>query len=162
MTTIAWPRSASSARTIAPIGDRHVFCVDNLPEAFREPATGRYRLSVQNAVRLSPHNEPQPDLMLLRLPAVRYAGRLPGPEDVLLVIEVSDTTLAYDRGTKLTLYALAGILEAWLVNFPRRTIEVYREPRDGRYQQVTIYRKGESLSPLALPDILVAVEAILP
>jgi Uma2 family endonuclease len=147
---------------MAPIGDRHVFCVDNLNEAFRPSATDRYRLSVQNPVRLSRHNEPQPDLMLLRLPADRYAASLPGPDDVLLVVEVSDTTLAYDRRTKLPLYAAAGIPDAWLVNIPRRTIEVHREPREGRYQQVTVFRKGETISPLALPDITIAVAAILP
>ena len=147
---------------MAPIGDHHAYCVNSLTELFRAPATGRFVLSVQNAVRLSPHSELHPDLALLRPPLEKYARGLPSPNDVILLIEVSDTTLAYDRRVKLPRYAAAAIPDAWLVNIPRRTIEVHREPRDGRYQQVTIFRKGEGIAPLALPDITVAVAAVLP
>jgi len=94
--------------------------------------------------------------------ADRYADSLPGPEDVLLVVEVADTTLAYDRRVKLPLYAAAGIPDTWLVNLPRRSIEVHREPQGNRYQQVTVYRRGESITPLALPEISIAVDDILP
>ena len=80
---------------------------------------------------------------------------------MLLVIEVADTTAATDRRVKLPEYAAAGIPEAWLVNLPRNSIEVHREPRDGRYQQVTVYRRGETISLATLADITVAVDAIL-
>jgi Uma2 family endonuclease len=80
---------------------------------------------------------------------------------VLLVIEVADTTVASDRRVKLPKYAAAGIPEAWLVNLPRNSIEVHREPRDGRHQQVTVYRRGDSITLLTLPDITVSVDAIL-
>lgn len=146
---------------MAPIGSRHAFAVNNLTAEFGEQAAGRVVISVQNPVRLSLHSEPQPDLLLLRPPRGRYAESLPGPDDVLLVVEVSDTTASYDRRVKLPRYAAAGIPEAWLVNLPRRSIEVHREPRDGRCQQVTVYRRGDAITLLALPAITVAVNAIL-
>ncbi|MGE0543897.1 MAG: Uma2 family endonuclease [Dehalococcoidia bacterium] len=146
---------------MAPIGSRHAYCVINLSEQFTLRVSGRAVVSVQNPVRLSRHSEPQPDLLLLRLPAERYKDTLPGADDVLLIVEVSDTTVASDRRTKLPMYAAAGIPEAWLVNLPRNSIEVHREPRDGRYQQVTVYRRGDSITLLALSDITVTVDAIL-
>ena len=147
---------------MAPIGNKHAFCVIALTDDFASRSSGRYVVSVQNAVRLSRHSELYPDLLLLRPPRTRYAERNPGPDNVFLVIEVSDTTIATDRRVKLPKYAAAGIPEAWLVNIPRRTVEVHREPREGRYQQVTVARKGEEVSPLAFPDIAIAVDAILP
>jgi Uma2 family endonuclease len=128
---------------------------------FNERAAGRYIVSVQNPVRLSRHSEPQPDLLLLRYREDEYESGHPGPDNVLLVVEVADTTVASDRRVKLPKYAAAGIPEAWLVNLPRNSIEVHREPRDGRYQQVTVYRRGDSITLLTLPDITVSVDAIL-
>jgi Uma2 family endonuclease len=147
---------------MAPIGDKHAFCVIALTDEFTDRSSGRYVVSVQNPVRLSRHSELYPDLLLLRPPRARYATGSPGPDDVLLVIEVSDTTVSTDRRVKLPKYATAGIPEAWLVNLPRRTVEVRRNPHDGRYQQVTLYRSGERIAPLALPDVAVAVDDILP
>lgn len=146
---------------MAPIGSRHAFCVIALTEQFITQAAGRVVVSVQNSVRLSRQSEPQPDLLLLRPPADRYKDTLPGPEDVLLVIEVADTTAASDRRVKLPKYAAAGIPEAWLVNLPRNSIEVHRVPRDGRYQQVMVYRRGDTIVLAALPQITVSVDAIL-
>ena len=80
---------------------------------------------------------------------------------MLLIIEVADTTLSYDRRIKLPRYAQAGIPEAWVVNLRRSSIEVHCDPRDGRYQQVTFYRKGASITLAALPEVTVAVDAIL-
>jgi Uma2 family endonuclease len=147
---------------MAPIGDKHVLCVNKLTWQFSAQADDRFIVSVQNPVRLSQRTEPLPDLVLLRLPWDRYAGALPGPDDVLLIVEVSDTTVAYDRREKLPRYAAAGIPEVWLVNLPRRSVEVHREPRGGRYQQVTVHRRGERISLLALPDVSVAVDEVLP
>jgi Uma2 family endonuclease len=146
---------------MAPIGSRHAFCVIALTQQFNAQVAGRAIVSVQNPVRLSRQSEPQPDLLLLRPPLERYKDALPGPDDVLLVVEVADTTASSDRRVKLPKYAAAGIPEAWLVNLPRNSIEVHREPRDGRYQQVTVYRRGDMVSLLAFPDVTVAVDAIL-
>jgi Uma2 family endonuclease len=146
---------------MAPIGSRHVATVNRMGRLFNERATGRFLVSVQNPIRLSRHSEPQPDLTLLRYRDDDYDAALPGPDDVLLVVEVADTTASSDRRVKLPKYAAAGIPEAWLVNLPRNSIEVHREPRDGRYQQVTVYRRGDMVSLLAFPDVTVAVDAIL-
>jgi len=146
---------------MAAIGSRHFACVNRLNAEFSAEAAGRFIVSVQNPVRLSRHSEPQPDIVLLRPRGDSYESGLPGPEDALLVVEVSDSTVTYDRRVKLPLYAAAGIPEAWLVNLPRRSIEVHREPRDGRYHQVTVFRRGETITLLALPQISIAVDAIL-
>src|SRR5688572_32562585 len=100
-------------------------------------------VSVQNPVRLNEHTEPQPDLAVIRPSDYRLS--LPEPEDVLLLIEVSDTTLAYDRGLKLQLYARAGIVEVWIVNLPAETIERYTEPSGDDYQRVAQTRRGQTL-----------------
>jgi Uma2 family endonuclease len=147
---------------MAPIGDRHASCVINLTDEFASRSAGRYVVSVQNPVRLSRHAELHPDLLLLRPPRSRYASSAPVPDDVLLVIEVSDTTLTTDRRVKMPRYAAAGIPEAWLVNLPRHVIEVYAEPHEGRYQRVTVFRRGERITVNALPDIVIAVDDILP
>jgi len=84
---------------------------------------------VQNPIRLDEYSEPEPDVALLRLPPERYADAHPAPEDVLLVVEVADTSLGRDRSRKLPLYAGAGIAEVWIVNVDARGIEVYRKPR---------------------------------
>jgi Uma2 family endonuclease len=146
---------------MAPIGSRHAGCVISCLDVFRRYPADWFLLSVQNPIRLSDFSEPQPDLALLRPRPDNYTESNPRAEDVLLVIEVSDTSAAYDRRVKLPRYAAAGIPEAWLVNLPRRSIEVYREPRDGRYQQVTVYRRGERITLVALPAITVAVEDIV-
>ena len=147
---------------MAPIGDRHASCVINLNDEFTKRSADRYVVSPQNPLRLSRHAELYPDLLLLRPPRGRYATSVPVPDDVLLVVEVSDTTLATDRRVKVPQYAAAGIPEAWVVNLPRRAIEVYTEPREGRYQQVTVFRPGERVALRAFPDLIIAVDEILP
>jgi Uma2 family endonuclease len=147
---------------MAAIGSYHFTTVNKLNREFSARAVEVYIVSVQNPVRLSRYSEPQPDIALLRLRSDEYADGLPGPEDVLLIVEESDSTVAADRRVKLPLCAAAGIPEAWLVNIPRRSIEVHREPRGGRYQQVTVFRRGERISLLLLPDASVVVEEILP
>ena len=146
---------------MAPIRERHAFCVVALTEEFSIRSAGRYVVSPQNPVRLSRHSELYPDLLLLRPPRRRYAQRTTDAGDVVLVIEVADATLATDRRIKMPRYAAAAIPEAWLVNLRRNTVEVHRDPRDGRYQQVTIYHKGEAVTPLVFPDIAIDVDAIL-
>ena len=93
-------------------------------------------MDVQNPVDLPPYARPQPDLMLLRPPEALYSGRYPTAADVLLVVEVADTSPTYDRDTKIPLYARAGIPEAWLVNLVHGVILVYREPMADGYRVV--------------------------
>jgi Uma2 family endonuclease len=98
---------------------------------------------------------PQPDLAWLKRKDYRH-GR-PTPEDVLLLIEVSDSSLRYDREVKGPLYAQAGIQEYWIVNVPEETIEVYRQPHGARYGSVTTLRRGDVARSLAFPDVALAL-----
>ncbi len=103
---------------MAPIGDRHMLCVTRLDDLLGQAAGSRAVVSVQNPIRLDDHSEPQPDIALLRPPLDRYTS-LPGPSDVLAVIEVADSTLARDRA-KSRVYARAGIPECWIVDLGGR------------------------------------------
>ena len=145
---------------MAPIGDRHVACVMELGEALIACLIGRAKVIIQSPVRLSSSAEPEPDLAVLRLRDDRYRTGLPRAEDVLLIIEVSDTTLAYDRGIKLRLYALADIPEVWIWDLKRRRALVSREPDGATYRDATVVERG-TLAPLALPDCVIALEEIL-
>ena len=117
-------------------------------------------MSVQNPLALSIDGEPQPDLVLLR----RGEGStgVPSPEEALLVAEVADTSLAYDRNTKLPLYAAAGIPEAWLIDLNADVIEVYSEPGPGGYGKVTRIRRGEQVISATLPNLAFAASEALP
>jgi Uma2 family endonuclease len=146
---------------MSPIGSRHAACVRGLTERFVLQLAGRAIVSTQNPVRLSSGSEPEPDLALLRPRADGYAKSHPGPEDVLLIIEVSDTTLHYDRDTKLPFYAAAGIPEVWLWDLNGARVLVYREPRDGQYRRTSVIERGGVLSPEAFPDLELLVDDIL-
>ena len=147
---------------MSPIGDRHMAAVNRCNRAFSRTAGERALLSVQNPIDLDPYNEPQPDVALLRPRDDDYARGKPGPLDLLLVVEVADTSLAYDRQTKLPRYAAAGVREAWLLDLEANALEVHREPRPDGYAVIRRYRRGERVSPEALPDIALAVEDLLP
>ena len=144
---------------MAPIGHRHTACVKRLNHLFIEQLGLRVVISVQDPIRLSPRSEPQPDLALLRPRADFYAGAHPGPADVLLIVEVVDTSLPYDR-RKLRLYARAGIPCVWLVILSARRIEVHREPTAGGYRSVTIVDHG-TLPPVEhVPELLVRLDDV--
>jgi Uma2 family endonuclease len=142
---------------MTPIGERHALAVIYLNNALARGLEGRALVSPQNPLRLGPHSEPQPDLVLLR-PAV---DRLPAAPDALLVIEVADTSLAYDRDTKLPRYARAGIPEAWIVDLEGQAVEVHRAPGPTGYRDVQRLGRGASVSPAAFPDLRLAVDDIL-
>lgn len=130
-------------------------------EIFIRQCNDRCITSVSNPVRLDEYSEPEPDVALL-LPRDDFYGLAhPGPEEVCLLIEVSDTTLDADREVKLPLYGRAGIPEVWLINLIDLTVEVYREPNFNGYSSKTILRSGDNASPLAFPDIAVNVAQLL-
>jgi len=118
---------------MAAVGNRHIACILDLDELFQVGLAGRARVSVQNPVQLSASSEPEPDLTILRHRPDRYRSGPPLAEDVYLLIEVSDTTLAYDRGIKLRLYALAGVPEYWIFDLKRNRLLVFREPEGAVY-----------------------------
>lgn len=146
---------------MAPIGLRHGACVTALEELFHEALGRSVTISVQNPVQLYDESEPEPDLALLKRRTDAYATKRPTAEDVLLVVEVADTTLATDRTVKVPLYADAGIPEVWLVNVDELTMEVYSGSAAGKYSSTTTARLGSSLR---LPGGLtgaIAVSAVL-
>lgn len=119
---------------MTPIGTRHLACVVALTHLLTKASGDRYFVSVQNPIVLNEDNEPQPDLSLLRA-RPEPTGELPGPGDILLVIEVSDTTLSYDRKVKLPRYGRSGIPEVWIVDLQSRRIEIYTEPFSEGYRE---------------------------
>jgi Uma2 family endonuclease len=146
---------------MSPIGSPHAGCVKRSNGTFSRLLQGRAIVSVQDPVFLSDVSEPEPDIVLLRPRDDFYAGSHPRPEDVLLVLEVAETSLEFDRGVKAPLYARSGIAELWIADLSGQAIEVHRRPSAHGYLEVRRYQRGESLRPLAFPEIAVAVEEIL-
>jgi Uma2 family endonuclease len=143
-----------------PIGSPHAGGINRLNALFSHLA-GRAILSVQNPLRLNDLSEPQPDFVLLRPREDFYRDSHPRPEDVLLVIEVADASLAFDRRVKAPLYAMNGIAELWILDLQDRTIEVYRHPSARGYLDVRRCDRESSLKMLAFPDLEILVEEIL-
>jgi Uma2 family endonuclease len=145
---------------MSPIGRRHRAFVDNLNEMLVLRLTGRAIVSVQNPVALTEDSEPQPDLAVLRRRPVPYKERDARAEDVLLLIEVAESSLAYDRSTKLRLYAEAGVPEYWVVDCNAEAIEVYRDPRPEGYRDVNRVVGTAALTLHAFPDVELTITEI--
>jgi len=146
---------------MAAIGSRHAGCVNRLTRILVTGVGPEALVTVQNPVRLSDLSEPQPDVAVVRPRPDDYMERHPLPDDVLLVVEVADSSVPVDRERKAPLYATARIPEYWIVDLPAEVVEVYREPAEGRYRAVTRYGKGDRLTLLALPELQMGVEEIL-
>ncbi len=144
---------------MAAIGTKHFTCVNMLNRFLVCSVGDEAIVSVRNPVRLDEKLEPQPDVAVLR--AKDYSDALPGPEDVLLLIEVSDTTLTYDRETKLPLYARSGVREAWIMDLQNNAMERHTEPSRSGYRLVRRASKGESLPSEALPKIVLRFDDII-
>lgn len=146
---------------MSPIGSPHAACVAKFIELFTKQLKLDGTLWVQNPVRLSEFSEPVPDVALLRRRDDFYAAHHPTPEDVILVVEVSDTTLLADRNVKMPLYARAGITEAWLVNLPRKLVEVYFDSTSGSYRETLKFKHGETLVSPTISGLSFAVNDII-
>jgi Uma2 family endonuclease len=147
---------------MSPIGSRHAAAVKRLLNLFLPAqAAGRAILSVRDPIRLGRRSEPQPDVALLRPREDFYASEHPGPEDVLLIVEVAEHSAGYDRGVKVPLYARYGVVEVWVVDLLRGVVEVYRGPEGEGYREVRVVGRGEVITPLQLPDLHVPVDQIL-
>ena len=148
---------------MAAIGSYHAGCVNYLTTAFSRTCHERAVVSVQNPLRLNEESEPQPDIVLLRPRDDFYSRSHPGPEDVLLVVEVSHSTVEYDRNVKVPLYAQALIPELWLTNLEDGYIDAYTEPNTetGSYGKVRRFSDGERIAPLLMPDAALKVSRIL-
>jgi len=146
---------------MAPIGSGHAGTVDEFGDIIRTLLDGVAIVRSQNPIRLGHRSEPEPDLALVTRRPDYYRGDHPRPADVLLLIEVAESSLEYDQQTKAPLYARAGIPELWIVNLIDRVIEVYREPSPEGYQSVRIMRRGETIQPVSFPDLSIAVNDVL-
>lgn len=145
-----------------PIGPNHSDVVDGILETFVLRFAGRARIGSQRPARVDPITEFQPDLIVQRLARTGRFTRHPGADDLLLVVEVADSSLRSDRNEKLHAYAAAGIPEYWIVDLVNDRVEIHREPHGDRYGQARVAGRGESIALLAFPGDAIAVEELLP
>lgn len=147
---------------MSPIGAAHNDILAELNEwSFEALPPKTVRVFAQGAVGIiALDSEPQPDVFWARRRG--YSSELPRPDDVLLLIEVSDSSLAKDRGIKARLYAEAGIAEYWIVNLIDRQVEVLRDPAGGVYRSIQSFRSGEEVRPLAFPEAVLPVTRLFP
>jgi Uma2 family endonuclease len=144
-----------------PIGSRHAACVGRLTKLLGRMADDNAIVWVQNPVQVSDYSEPLPDVALLRRRDDFYAQANPQPPDVFLIIEVADSSVEYDRGIKIPLYAQAGIPEVWLVNLPKETVEIYSQLLEGEYREIRLIKRGESLTAKSISNLTIDAGAIL-
>jgi len=145
----------------SPIGSRHAACVRRLDALFNERLGGAAQVSAQNPVLLDDYSQPEPDVALLKPRSDFYSKEHPAARDVLLIVEVADTSVEYDRQVKAPLYARAGVVEMWLVNLHADVLEVYTRPENGTYRDRKEFARGDSISLTGIPGLTVGVEEIL-
>jgi len=143
-----------------PMGSRHALCVARLNHLFKQVSGSDVVVWVQSPLQLDDRSEPLPDLFLTSGSFDSYADHLPRSSDVILLIEVSDSSLPYDRGVKLSVYARAGIREVWIVDLANGQVEIYSEPTAAGYQSRAVSRGDDRLAPQALASISVTVSEI--
>ncbi len=147
-------------RLMSPIGTLHAAIVKRYAALLFAQVGQTAIISVQDPIQLNSMSEPQPDLALLRYQEDFYAQATPSAADVLLIIEVSDTTLAYDRLEKLPRYALAGIPEVWITDVDGQAVERHTDPQDNQYATKQTFKRGQRLSVQALPTISLSIDSI--
>jgi Uma2 family endonuclease len=145
---------------MSPIGPFHGGLSSSLSEYFWEFAKGRWKVRTQLPIHINETSEPQPDIALVVPASHEYKRRHPEPKDIFLVLEISDSTLRMDRGTKVRLYGRAGITEYWIVNLRQQVIEVYREPHFDGYGSATTHKAREKISPSQFPDVKIDVAEV--
>jgi Uma2 family endonuclease len=138
---------------MSPIGHPHAVRVNRANAFFIESLGRTAVVSIQNPVQLSDWTEPQPDVVVFKPRADFYAARKPTPDDVLLIVEIADTSLSYDTKIKLPRFAAAGIPEVWIEDLQKETLLVYRNPARDAYAITMTLRSGDSISPFAFPGV---------
>jgi Uma2 family endonuclease len=146
---------------ITPIGDPHEASVDRLTRHFVTRAGERAIVRIQGSVQVSKYSVPLPDVAVLAPRDDFYRGGKPQPDDLLLVIEVSDSSLAFDRGPKARLYAAGGVAEYWVVDVNGEVVDVCTEPSADGYRSVSTVGRGATLAPICLPGVSLTVDEIL-
>lgn len=146
---------------MCPIGPRHAAHVDRLNDLLPLQVRKFAIVRVQNPILLSDYSEPEPDLALLKRRADFYVNGHPTPADVLVLIEVSDSTVEQDRRLKIPTYARAGIVETWLIDLVADRVEVHSNPYNGIYQEVRIVQRGQKIISAALPQLKLKADEVL-
>ena len=145
---------------MAPIGENHRTVVDALAEILTDQRKARYRVGVQNPLRIDEENEPQPDLVLYNRDVVAHH---PTPAETFLVVEVADASLSYDQQSKIPVYAAASIKEVWIIDLIRNRIHTYRDPAPANrtYAAVSSFDRLTWVSPREFPDIRIRLAELL-
>jgi Uma2 family endonuclease len=149
---------------MAPIGDDHIAATTDLNGLFVTRLVGRADVSVQNPINLALRSEPEPDFAIVRhVPGGRRKAktRKATPSEIFLIVEIANSSLAFDLGEKAELYARHDIQELWVVDIPHDRLVVHREPTADGYASVQSLTRGESISPLAFPDVTFTADEIL-
>ena len=144
---------------MSPVAPRHADSVAMLNRRLTRQVPDDVLVLVQSPIRLPDNSEPEPDLALVRF--ARYTKALPTAADVLVVIEVADSSRDYDRAVKLPLYAAAGIPEAWFADLVADRVERHTEPGPDGYQQIALVGRGKTLTSTVLPGVTIAVDEVL-
>jgi len=145
---------------MAPIGSKHADWIDRLCRFFIKNLPDSITVRPQNPVYLSDTNEPEPDIALLRPRPQPYRDAHPRPQDVLLLIEVADTSLQYNRTVKIPLYAQHNIPECWLIDLHANRLEIFRDPQEGEYRLHIKPRHTETIALFAQPEIAIALNRL--
>ena len=146
---------------MAPMGPSHIGGVTRYARVFIGLAGNLFTVLIQATVRLSERSAPEPDLALVKFREDDYSFAHAVPDDVLLIVEVADSSLNYDRDVKVHIYGQAAIPETWVLNLPGDCLERFAEPGPEGYAQHTTLRRGDKVTPVALPDMELAVEDLL-
>ncbi|MCF3645440.1 Uma2 family endonuclease [Planktothrix agardhii] len=145
---------------MSPIGKRHAACVNRCNHLFYQILGDQILISVQNPIQLNNLSQPQPDLVLLQPRPDFYEERHPQPSDIILLIEVSDTTIDFDQQVKIPLYCQSDIQEVWLIDLNQNIVRVYRTPTANGYQSIQFFTVEQTLTLAAFPEFNININQI--
>lgn len=146
---------------MSPIGIRHATAVRRTLNLFVRRYGHGSEVDAQNPAIIDRKSEPQPDILLLR-PGISDELVKPHPKDILLLLEVADSSFFFDRSDKLDAYARNGICEYWLLDLNENRLHVFRQPAGGKYEVEMVLERSGSIAPLAFPDLPVKISQMLP
>jgi Uma2 family endonuclease len=146
---------------VAPMKSRHAWAVNRLAARLHDAARGHALVTCQTPLRLGEYSEPEPDLMLVKPRAEGYATEHPTAADVLLLVEVADTSIDYDLRIKLPMYARSGVPEVWIVDLANGRVHFFRRPAAGRYADATDSERPGPTAVAALPGVTIDLGALL-
>lgn len=147
---------------MSPKGNKHVVSTTRANSCFRKHLGDRAIVRSQDPIKLGERSEPEPDIALLSPDEKEYVDRDPTPQEILFVLEIADTTLAYDRTKKAQLYTQAGIIQYGILNLNACELEDYREPDASGYRTKHTYRADESFTLVAFPEVRITISELLP